>query len=163
MNPCTQLSDRMPAVAQGGSRWTAAEEGHLRGCPECSWEWRVVRGAAGLGQGLDRSIDPSGIADRVLVSLRAPAPKRAWSRHASWAVPMAIAASLLLVLVRPRGQEAVRDESGVALSLLPEAESLSDSELESVIRLIPVADPAEVGVDSLTDEELTEMLQDLEG
>jgi hypothetical protein len=79
-------------------------------------------------------------------------------------LPAALAAGLLLVLVRPRQTEVVNQgEYAMTLTLLPEAESLSESELESLIRLIPVADPADVYGETLTDEELTVMLQDLEG
>jgi len=51
----------------------------------------------------------------------------------------------------------------VTLSLLPEVETLSDAELETVIRLIPTAEPSLGGVDSLSEDELDQMLQDLEG
>jgi hypothetical protein len=153
----------MPLVARGGSRWTAAEDSHLKSCAECAAEWGVVRGVAALGSDLHRSIDTARIAEGVLVSLRSPAPRPGWSRHARWAVPVAMAAGLLLMLVRPRDAEVVNEVEAVTLTLLPEAESLSDTDLESVIRLIPIADPADVGVEALTDEELTVMLQDLEG
>jgi hypothetical protein len=79
-------------------------------------------------------------------------------------LPAALAAGLLVMLVRPRQTEVVNQgEHAMTLTLLPEAESLSDSELESLIRLIPVADPADVIDEAFTDEELTAMLQDLEG
>lgn len=164
MTECTQLSDRMPLVAQGSSRWTPAEESHLKSCADCAAEWQVVRGVAGMGSALAVSIDTGRIVEGVVASLRAPAPRPGRSRPARWMLPAALAAGLLLMLVRPRQAEiANREDAGMTLTLLPEAESLSDSELESLIRLIPVADPAEVVEDALTDEELTAMLQDLEG
>jgi anti-sigma factor RsiW len=155
----------MPAIAHGLARWSPVDESHLAECADCAAEWTIVRAAAASGRSAARSLDSARIADRVLESLRKPAPPRVASRLRRWAVPVALAAVLTLVFVRRRAPEAPDPQTAtVTLSLLPEAEVLSDAELESVIRLIPVADPADPGAtDSLSDEELTTMLQDLEG
>jgi hypothetical protein len=55
------------------------------------------------------------------------------------------------------------EPAAVTLSLLPEVEALSDAELETVIQLIPTAEPSLGGVDSLSEDELNQMLKDLEG
>lgn len=161
MSDCTQLSDLMPAAARGVVRWSAADEAHLATCRECAAEWELVRRTGDLGKSLEFP-DPDALASAVLARLRvpAPAPRR---RVLRWIIPVAVAASLVLVLVRP-GLESPEDPARVAFTLLPEAETLTEAELESVIRLIPAVEPVDLrGVDSLTDEEFNEMLKDMEG
>lgn len=164
MTDCTHLSDRMPAVARGAARWSAADEAHFETCPDCAAEWSIVRGAARLGRGIEGSLDASRAAERVVTALQAPMPRPSPLRHARWAVPLALAAGLFLFFGRPSAPAGVVDSEPLALTLLPEAEVLSDAELELVIRLLPVLEPANMGgAESLTDEELTLMLEDLEG
>ena len=160
MSQCTQLSDSMPAVAQGAARWSADEEAHLTRCEECLGEWKLVRRTAELGSTLPAP-DLERIAAGVLTGLRAPQPSRSL-RLVRWAVPLALAAGLLLVLVRSRAITPP-EPAAVTLSLLPEVEALSDAELETVIQLIPTAEPSLGGVDSLSEDELNQMLKDLEG
>ena len=163
MTPCTQLSDRMPEVAKGILRWSPSDEAHLAGCQDCLAEWDLVRRSGSLGMSM-QAVNPGRVAGGVLAELRKPAPRPS-SRLVRWAAPLALAAGWLLVLVlRPAPHNSLDDAGSVTLSLLPEAEGLSDAELESVIRLIPAADPADLrGVDSLSEEELNLMLEDLEG
>ena len=52
MTTCTQLSDRMPDVAHGTSRWTETEEHHLAACADCRAEWELVTAASRLGAAL---------------------------------------------------------------------------------------------------------------
>lgn len=164
MTECTHLSDRMPAVARGTARWSAADEAHLGTCPDCAAEWSIVRDAARLGRGIEGSLDATRAALRVVAALQAPVPRPSALRHARWAVPLALAAGLFLLLGRPNAPDGVVDSPSPELTLLPEAEALSEAELELVIRLLPVSDPASIGgAESLTDEELTLMLEDLEG
>ena len=160
MSQCTQLSDRMPAVARGVARWSAAEEAHLASCADCASEWTLVRGTAVLGRRI-AAPDVERITAGVLRALRTPQPSRP-ARVIRWGLPIALAASLVLLLVRPRGEPSP-DTASVTLSLLPEAETLSDSELESVLQLIPTAEPNLGGIDSLSEDDLTQMLKDLEG
>ncbi len=58
MTPCQQLSDRMPAVALGRSRWSAAEETHLASCVDCQAEWNLVRTAGRLSASSPALVDP---------------------------------------------------------------------------------------------------------
>jgi hypothetical protein len=58
MIPCTELSDRMPDVAHGRSRWTAAEEHHLAACDSCRAEWELATTAVRLGATLPPPGDP---------------------------------------------------------------------------------------------------------
>jgi hypothetical protein len=150
----------MPAVAQGASRWSAVEAAHLTRCDDCLSEWKVVRRTAELGSTLPAP-DVERIAAGVLTALRAPRPSRS-ARLVRWGVPLALAAGLLLVLVRTRATTP-NEPAVVTLSLLPEVEALSDAELETVIQLIPRAEPNLGGVDSLSEDELNQMLTDLEG
>lgn len=162
MTGCTRLSDQMPSVAQGTARWSATDAAHLASCAECSDEWRLVREASALGASLP-ALDSTRIATGVIAGLRQPAPARV-GRTARWAVPLALAAGLLLVLVLPPRGTSGDETGGVTFSLLPETETLSDSELESVIQLIPASAPVTSGgIDSLSDEELNQMMNDLEG
>lgn len=161
MTPCTLLSDRMPAVARGVGRWSAEDAAHLESCADCRAEWRLLAAAVTMGDGLIGTLDPSRAASQVLTALRAPAPHRN-RRPLRWAIPLAVAAGLALALV-----PALRRGSGPALpvpALLPEVETLSETELESVISLLPgpgAADPG--GIETVTDEELDQILDDLEG
>jgi hypothetical protein len=161
---CEQLSDRMPAVARGMADWTPADEAHLRTCADCAAEWSLVRGATALGGNLG-AFDAGRVADRVIAGLRAPVPRRAAIRRLQWAVPVALAASLFLLLGRSRmtgGNGA--NPAAATVSLLPEADPLSDAELETVLRLLPSSEPVDVGgPEDLNDEEVTQMMQDLEG
>jgi len=164
MTDCILLSDRMPAVAQGEAQWSAVDEAHLAACPDCAAEWAIVRQAAASGRKVVHAIDSSRMTDRVLAGLRVPEASPVTRRPFKWAVPLALAAGLALVLLRLRVPEVPPVAETTVLSLLPEAETLSDADLESLLRLIPVADPADPGVtETLTDEEITQMLQDLEG
>jgi hypothetical protein len=58
MTPCQQLSDRMPVVALGRSRWSAAEEAHLTSCVDCQAEWNLVLAAGRLGALAPPGVDP---------------------------------------------------------------------------------------------------------
>ena len=162
MTGCTRLSDQMPSVAQGTARWSTTDEAHLASCNDCAHEWRLVRGASNLGASLP-ALDAVRIANGVFAGLREPAPARR-GRTARWAVPLALAAGLLLVLLLPPRGTPGDEAAGVTFSLLPETETLSDAELESVILLIPASAPVTSGgIDSLTDDELNQMMNDLEG
>jgi hypothetical protein len=78
---------------------------------------------------------------------------------------MAAAAGLVLV-VRPGGsppQDAAAPAAQIAL--LPELESLDATDLETVLQLLPDPDgSAEIRIlDELTDDEMTRLLNGLEG
>ena len=130
MSQCHQLSDRMPAAARGTARWSAADAAHLGGCDDCMREWQLVNRTAGLGRRLPDP-DPDRIAASVLSALRRKEPSRS-ARVLRWALPLALAAGFLLVLVRTRGNTPA-EPAAVTLSLLPEAETLSDANSEPVV------------------------------
>jgi hypothetical protein len=69
MTTCTQLSDRMPDVAHGTSRWTETEERHLATCADCRAEWELVTAASRLGATLRSPTDPALVATRLLERL----------------------------------------------------------------------------------------------
>jgi hypothetical protein len=69
MTTCTQLSDRMPAVALGRARWTADQERHLAACADCRAEWAVVVAASRLGATLP-SVDPERTAASITERIR---------------------------------------------------------------------------------------------
>jgi hypothetical protein len=70
MTPCTHLSDRMPEVALGRTRWTPEDERHLAGCDDCQAEWAIVVAASRLGARLP-AIDSERVAARATERVRA--------------------------------------------------------------------------------------------
>src|SRR5580765_2614028 len=103
MSTCTALSDRMPDVALGRSRWTEDEARHLASCADCRAEWALVAAASRLGASLPAPPDPAVTGARVLARLAAePARPRAMSRL--WlAAGLAAAAAVALVVWMGRG------------------------------------------------------------
>ena len=49
MSGCKRLSDRMPEVVHGRSRWTPDEAAHLASCAECRRELALVQATRGTG------------------------------------------------------------------------------------------------------------------
>jgi hypothetical protein len=95
---CTQLSDRMPAVARGEAGWSAGEVAHLQGCADCRAEWAVV--SAGATVGGDMAMDADALAARVLQRLKTePVARR--SRAMFWLSGLAAAAAVVLVVSTP--------------------------------------------------------------
>ena len=69
MTPAQHLSDRMPDVALGRSRWTRRGARHLAACADCRAEWAIVsRRAAGWARRCQPA-DPAVTAARVLERL----------------------------------------------------------------------------------------------
>jgi hypothetical protein len=98
MSACTDLSDRMPDVALGRSRWTADEEHHLATCAECRAEWAIVSTASRLAPRIPIARTPEDIARHVLERIRT---ERAAARgiRRGWAVAgLAAAAAVGLVV-----------------------------------------------------------------
>lgn len=167
MTDCTRLSDRMPAVALATARWSPAEERHLAECPACAAEWVVVRGGARLGLAVQSSIDGEAIARGVLAQVRrGGAEAGRWRRHVPWLIPLAAAAALLLAIGLPRGTESPTAPPAGELTLLPELETLSAAELESMLELLPADGvvPTDVrSFEDLNEDELSVVLTGLEG
>ena len=149
MTTCTLLSDRIPDVAAGRSRWTADDERHLGDCGECRAEWDLVRAAARLTEGY-RAPDPSATAAAVMERLRTDRSGHD-GRRAVWvsAVLAAAAVAALVVWrgvgrgdpirpVSPPGVAAVAPApSAPAVGFpLPELDSLSTEALDSMLRVL---------------------------
>lgn len=98
MTTCTQLSDRMPDVAHGTSRWTETEEHHLAACPDCRAEWDLVTTATRLGATLPSPADPA-LVSRVLLERLARERQRTRLRGRLWtAAGLAAAAAVILAV-----------------------------------------------------------------
>ena len=98
MTTCTQLSDRMPDVAHGTSRWTETEERHLATCADCRAEWELVTAASRLGAGLRSPADPA-LVSTLLLERLARERQRTRSRTRLWtAAGLAAAAAVILAV-----------------------------------------------------------------
>src|SRR5512139_2282544 len=153
MTECTQLSDRMAAVAHGRSEWSAEEAAHLESCQDCGAEWRVMRAGALLGMEVARTLPAEFVATRVVAAVKAPRSARGWWPRLRWlAVPAAAAAVALLALPDGRGP-AAPGAGTVEVGVLPELEPLDATALEAVLELLPSQDtPVEIrGFDELSD------------
>jgi hypothetical protein len=97
MTVCEQLSERMPAVALGRSRWSAAEEAHLASCADCQAEWSLVQLAGRLGASAPATVEPEAIDAKVRGRLREGRAARRMIRR--WAaVGLGVAAAITLAL-----------------------------------------------------------------
>jgi anti-sigma factor RsiW len=193
MSTCTALSDRMPDVALGRSRWTEDEARHLASCADCRAEWALVAAASRLGASLPAPPDPAITGTRVLARLAVePARARAGSRL--WlAAGLAAAAAVALVVWMGRGWPgsgppptppvanrpapvvqpadtpamAVRPPAAAIELPLPERDSLPAEALDSLLKVLD--EPlARAGRDDATlgdagDQELERALAGLEG
>ena len=98
MTTCTQLSDRMPDVAHGTSRWTETEERHLATCADCRAEWELVAAASRLGAGLRSPADPA-LVSTLLLERLARERQRTRLRARFWtAAGLAAAAAVILAV-----------------------------------------------------------------
>jgi hypothetical protein len=95
---CLELSDRMPAVAQGAASWSPAEAEHLRTCADCRAEWAVVAAGAAVAQGV--APDADAMAARVLHRLRTE-PVASRHRPFRWVIGLAAAAAAIALLLLP--------------------------------------------------------------
>ena len=98
MTTCTQLSDRMPDVAHGTSRWTETEERHLVECADCREEWELVTAASRLGAAIRSPADPA-LLSTVLLERLARERQRTRLRARLWtAAGLAAAAAVILAV-----------------------------------------------------------------
>jgi hypothetical protein len=180
MMDCARLSDRMPDVALGRSQWTPEEADHLAACADCQQEWRLVRLAGNLGEGLGDGPDPSSVATAVL---RRVASERHRVRQRRWSLTgLAAAATIALAvwfgrgqtgqnLPTPGGMPLATAPSGRAEDLaipLPELDQLQEPELDSLLQTIspPLTSGStleEPSMGDLDDHELEEVLATWEG
>jgi len=182
MTSCTQLSDRMPDVAHGASRWTETEERHLAACADCRAEWELVTAACRLGAPFRPPADPALMASLVLERL-AHERRRARFRVRLWpAAGLAAAAAVILAVwtgvgVRPGGDGARGTAPRVATAPpdapraelpLPELDDLPAEALDSILQALDSpgarADTYELpGLGDPGDRELERALTGLEG
>lgn len=170
MTQCEALLDRMPDVARGRAAWTPAESTHLGQCAECGAAWAAVRVAAELGvrQALvDPALVAAGVRGRLAAHRGDARVIRGWSAAAALA-----AAAALVLFVRSVPSSPATVESPVAVEagpvFLPELDSLSTTELQSVLESVdrPVGALRTLdsqGMSDLSDDELAGVLQSLEG
>jgi hypothetical protein len=178
MTECSNLSDRMPAVAHGTSRWDAAEAAHLESCASCRREWELVRAGASLGAGVGAALDTGRVAQAVLRRLReasTPQPIPGIRRIGRWAVAVAAAAAIIFAvqLARPHRSPPVTGVTAVAVpaaagSTLEELDGLTADELQTLLESFSPAVEAlphleSAPLDDLKPQELERMLRSLEG
>jgi hypothetical protein len=97
MTLCQQLSERMPAVALGRVRWSAAEQAHLASCAACQAEWNLVQLAGRLGASSPSIASPEVIGARVRRRLQDA--RTAGGTVRRWAlVGLGVAAAIALAL-----------------------------------------------------------------
>ncbi len=180
MMDCARLSDRMPDVVLGRSRWTPEEADHLSACADCQQEWRLVRLAGDLGEGLGAGPDPSSIATAVLQRV---ASERHRARQRRWSLAGLAAAAMFALAVwygrdqtgqplpAPGGMPVATAPSTRAAELaipLPELDQLQEPELDSLLQTIspPLTSGSTLEAPSmgdLDDHELEEVLATWEG
>ncbi len=159
------LTDRMPEVANRRARWSSAEERHLAVCADCRREWQVVTaiGSREAAVNVDRVV--AGVLAGLRETPRVVPLRRRWR-------PMALAAAAAAVLAVGLWSTGSVDPAvpatAEAPTWFPELDALLESELEVVLASIeptpeytPIGDVPRLG--DLTDDELEQLLDDVEG
>ena len=142
MTDCTRLSDRMPDVALGRSRWNPEETSHLAACDSCRSEWQLVQTASRLGRRLAETPADPRVAGAVVARLKAA--HHAQNRKRIWGVggiaaAAAVAALLWTGSVPKRPSPTLRPPV-VGLEIpLPELDSLQPAELNAVLQTMDQA------------------------
>jgi hypothetical protein len=169
MIPCQQLSERMPSVALGHSRWSAAEEAHLASCADCQGEWNLIQVAGRLGASSPSLVDPEVISANVRRRLEdARAGRRAVRRWTLVGLGVAAAIAVALWTGRPATRRPI-----AALPSAPPASPAPVRPPDSVAKPptpVPTAGPvahAELprldlpvpGIDELSDSDLDDLLR----
>jgi hypothetical protein len=164
MSECTRLSDRMPEVVHGGSRWTHDEAAHLAACAECRAELALVQASVAVGRRAPRLGDPADLAAAVERRLAGARMRRDGNRRIAG---LAAAAALLLAVwtrwpTRPVPTSSLPAGPGAeTLVPLPELELLDPAELDSLLQRMemPAAGGSTLDAPSLGDLEDTELEQ----
>jgi hypothetical protein len=135
MTDCLRLSDRIPDVAHGRSRWTPEEASHLAQCAHCRAELALVHAVMGLGEQAPVPGNPSAMTSAVLARV---ADDRRIHRRARWAwgVGAGAAAAIVVSLWVENGGEPPSQPVAAASAeiALPELEPLETAELDSLLR-----------------------------
>ncbi len=171
MSGCTRLSDRMPEVVHGRSRWTPDETTHLAACADCRRELALVQATVALGRRALPLADAAGMAATIERRL-AGARTRRMSVHRL--AGLAAAAGVLLAVwtrwpERPAaGPGSPARPAARALVPLPELELLDPAELDSLLQRMeaPSAGSSTLdapGLGDLEDTELEQVLATWEG
>ena len=174
MTECSNLTDRMPAVAHGQRAWEPADRAHLESCASCRLEWDLVRAGAALGATIGSGLDAPRVAEVVARRMREAAPARqirGIGRVGRWAMAVAAAAAIILAvqLSRPeRTGPVTADSAPPAAPVLQELDGLTALELQSLlesfspaVEALPHVESAPLG--ELKPQELERVLRSLEG
>jgi hypothetical protein len=172
MGECALLSDRMPAVALGRSKWSSEQAEHLERCAACSAEWKLVQVSSQLGQTLDTRHHPAATAQVVLRRL-GRRENEARSRRTVWGfaalASAAAAAALIWAGWTTRAPDrATRTPMVATLQIqLPELDDLLPAELNAVLQTMDEPYIGGSAADSSTgdpaDEDLDTGFTTLEG
>ncbi len=171
MSGCTRLSDRMPEVVHGRSRWTPDEAAHLASCAECRRELALVQATAALGRKAPRVGDPAALVVTIERRLAGARTRRIGVQRFAG---LAAAAALLLMVWTQWPERPVSNvpgsarSAGQALVPLPELELLDPAELDSLLQRMemPSAGSSTLdapGLGDLEDTELEQVLATWEG
>ena len=169
MIPCQQLSERMPAVALGRSRWNATEEAHLASCADCQAEWNLIQIAGRLGASSPPLVDPEVTSAKVRRRLEyARAGRRAVRRWTLVGLGVAAAIAVALWTGRPAARQPIASRPSA-----PPASPAPVTPPESVAKppaSVPVPGPVAhaesprldlpvPGIDELSDSDLDDLLR----
>lgn len=156
MTECRRLSDRIPNVVRGLSRWTTEETGHLAACAACRAELELVTAVRRLGERTPPLSTPRTIAVAVLDRLaeHRSSRRRFWKYIGVGAAAAGVAALLWSGAVET--DPSTPRESAVAAAeiTLPELEPLDTVELDS---LLEAMDSAALGWSALDEPTLGEL------
>ncbi|HET7424100.1 MAG TPA: hypothetical protein VFJ92_11085 [Gemmatimonadales bacterium] len=171
MSGCTRLSDRMPEVVHGRSRWTADEAAHLAACAECRRELALLQATVTLGRRTPRLGDAERMAATIERRLTGIRTRRIGVQRVAG---LAAAATLLLAVWTKWPERPVASPAGPsrpaapALVPLPELELLDPAELDSLLQRMeqPSVGGSTLdapGLGDLEDTELEQVLATWEG
>ncbi|MGH7531716.1 MAG: zf-HC2 domain-containing protein [Gemmatimonadales bacterium] len=168
MTPCEELTERMPAVARGEATWDAGALAHLATCPDCAAEWRVLSATIAVGRSTP-DMDAEGVARAVVARLGATRHRYGSTRR--WLGGMAVltAAAAIALMLWPRAPSGEADQDAAPVPVfLPELDSLTTSQLESVLGTLDAPLGSVRTLDApdlsgLSDDQLSAVLQSMEG
>lgn len=136
-------SDRLLTLV--GNVPDGAEAAHLSACAACRSELALLSAARRLGEGRVPPIHVERVAQLVSRRLAEPVVRPLGRRSVLWIAGLASAASVVLVLARPRPPVTSSDGPVIASappSVLHELDDLSASELEEVLQTLPTSTEA---------------------
>jgi hypothetical protein len=158
MTLCQQLSERMPAVALGRSRWSDAEETHLASCADCRAEWSLVQLAARLAASSPALVDPEAIGAKVAGRLeQARASGRRVRRWAMAGLGVAAAVTVALWTGRPAPRQPIAAlPSAPAPSAAPSPAPVNPPGAHAEPPRLELPVP---GIDEMSDSDLDDLLR----